>query len=56
VHYPVISEIVKQTALECGITYNEHETFREAVASHYRMLKKLAEPPHRAAHSVAAAA
>jgi linoleoyl-CoA desaturase len=38
VHYPAISEIVKATAEEYGIAYNEHRTFREAVRSHYRTL------------------
>lgn len=40
VHYPAISPIVEQTAKEFGIPYNCHDTFTEAVASHYRTLKK----------------
>jgi linoleoyl-CoA desaturase len=38
VHYPAISGIVKATAEEHGVAYNEHATFRGAVASHYRTL------------------
>ncbi len=44
IHYPAISPIVEQTAKEFGIPYNCHETFREAVASHYRTLKKFGDP------------
>lgn len=44
IHYPQISPIVEKTAKEFGIPYNCHETFREAVASHYRTLKKFGDP------------
>jgi linoleoyl-CoA desaturase len=44
IHYPEISKIVEQTANEFDIPYNHHETFREAVASHYRTLKKFGDP------------
>jgi len=44
IHYPAISPIVEQTAKELGIPYNVHETFSEAVASHYRTLKKHGDP------------
>lgn len=44
VHYPAISRIVEQTAEEYGIPYNQHETFFEAIASHYRTLKKFGDP------------
>ncbi len=44
VHYPDISHIVEQTANEFGIPYNQHDTFFEAVASHYRTLKKFGDP------------
>ncbi|MFN1834586.1 fatty acid desaturase family protein [Balneola sp. MJW-20] len=43
IHYPQISPIVEQTAKEFGIPYNCHETFSEAVASHYRTLKKFGD-------------
>jgi len=44
VHYPAISHIVEETAKEFDIPYNHHETFFEAVASHYRTLKKFGDP------------
>ncbi|MAL17652.1 MAG: acyl-CoA desaturase [Balneola sp.] len=44
IHYPEISLIVEKTAKEFGIPYNHHETFREAVASHYRTLKNFGDP------------
>ena len=40
IHYPEISLIVEKTAKEFKIPYNHHDTFRQAVASHYRTLKK----------------
>lgn len=40
IHYPKISPIVEQTAKEYGIPYNLHDTFYEAVRSHYRTLKR----------------
>jgi linoleoyl-CoA desaturase len=45
VHYPKISEIVKQTALEYGLPYNEYRTTREAIVSHFRMLRELGRQP-----------
>ena len=41
VHYPKIAPIVKQTAEEYGIPYLSNNTFRDAFASHVRLLKKL---------------
>jgi linoleoyl-CoA desaturase len=41
VHYHKISDIVKKTAREYGIPYNEHKTFLSALIEHGRMLKKL---------------
>ncbi|TNE72679.1 acyl-CoA desaturase [bacterium] len=40
IHYPQISFIVEQTAKDYGIPYNLHDTFSEAVRSHYRTLKR----------------
>jgi linoleoyl-CoA desaturase len=40
IHYPAISEIVKQTAIEQGVPYIENRTFWSALASHYQMLKR----------------
>lgn len=39
VHYPVISKIVKITALEFNVPYLENETFSKAISSHIRILK-----------------
>jgi len=44
VHYPALSPIVEITAKEFNIPYNLHNTFSEAVASHYRTLKKFGDP------------
>ena len=44
VHYRHISDIVKTTAQEYGIIYNEKKTYFEAVISHYKMLKLLGRP------------
>lgn len=41
VHYREISKIVRSTAKEYGITYNEYPSFFSAVFSHFRMLNQL---------------
>lgn len=41
VHYPVISEIVKEKALEYGIPYNDYPSFFDALKSHFNLLKQL---------------
>ncbi len=40
VHYPAISQIVKQTASEYNVPYNESTTFMDALKSHFRSLKQ----------------
>jgi linoleoyl-CoA desaturase len=45
VHYPQIAEIVKKTAAEFKIPYNEYKSFRAAVISHIRKLKSLGQSP-----------
>ncbi len=45
VHYGNIAKIVKQTALECNLPYNEFTTMRGAVAAHFRHLRELGEKP-----------
>ncbi len=45
VHYGNIAKIVKQTALECDLPYNEFKTMRGAVAAHFRHLRELGEKP-----------
>jgi len=41
VHYKAISSIVKKTAKEFGLRYNENRTFFSAIGSHIRMLRAL---------------
>jgi linoleoyl-CoA desaturase len=43
VHYPAISPIVEEVAREYGVPYNAQPTLRAAIASHYRMLKRLGQ-------------
>jgi linoleoyl-CoA desaturase len=44
IHYPEISEIVKETAEEFGLPYNENESFGSALKSHYNFLKEAGRP------------
>ncbi|MCC6725149.1 MAG: acyl-CoA desaturase, partial [Saprospiraceae bacterium] len=44
-HYPKISKIVKETALEFGLPYNEYRTTRAAIVSHFKALKELGKQP-----------
>jgi linoleoyl-CoA desaturase len=44
IHYPAISDIVKETALEHGLPYHENETFFSAIKSHANFLKKMGRP------------
>ncbi|MBS1772104.1 MAG: acyl-CoA desaturase [Bacteroidetes bacterium] len=41
VHYKNIAVLVKQTAKEYGLQYQEQKTFVHALVNHYKMLKKL---------------
>lgn len=41
VHYKDIAPIVKSTAQEYGIPYNEYRTFWQALGSHIKMLKQI---------------
>ena len=43
-HYPALSRIVEEVAAEHGLRYRANLTFGDAVASHYRMLRKLGQP------------
>ncbi|NNE04031.1 MAG: acyl-CoA desaturase [Eudoraea sp.] len=45
VHYTKISQIVKKTALEFNLPYNEYKTTRKAIISHFRHLKELGKKP-----------
>jgi linoleoyl-CoA desaturase len=41
IHYRDIAPIVKETAKEFGVPYLEHQTFRSALISHFKVLKNL---------------
>ena len=43
IHYPAISDIVKQVAEKHGVPYYENTTFIGAVQSHWKMLGKLSD-------------
>jgi linoleoyl-CoA desaturase len=45
VHYPKISEIVKQTAQEFHLPYFEYDTFGQALVSHWKQLRALGQQP-----------
>jgi linoleoyl-CoA desaturase len=45
IHYTKIAKIVKQTAREFNLPYNEYETTRKAILSHFRHLKELGKKP-----------
>ncbi|MGV3556948.1 fatty acid desaturase family protein [Larkinella arboricola] len=44
IHYPALTEIVKQTAHDFNLPYLENPSFVSALHSHYRLLKKLGRP------------
>ena len=44
VHYPALTEILRETCEDFGIEYKEHKTFWQAIKTHYRMLKHLSKP------------
>ncbi len=45
VHYGKIAKIVKETALEFNLPYNEYKTTRKALAAHFRHLKLMGQKP-----------
>lgn len=45
VHYPALAPIVRETAHEFGLPYNEMPSFGAALKSHIAMLKKFGIPP-----------
>jgi len=45
VHYPQISEIVRNTCNKFEVPYHEYRTMSEAVASHFRMMRDLGKKP-----------
>ncbi|WP_340203012.1 fatty acid desaturase family protein [Ascidiimonas sp. W6] len=46
VHYTKISKIVKETAKEFNLPYNEYKTTRKAIISHFNHLKELGKRPN----------
>jgi linoleoyl-CoA desaturase len=44
-YYPEISAIVQQTAAEYGLPYNLHDTYVDAVKSHFRFVRSLGVEP-----------
>lgn len=45
IHYTKIAKIVKETAAECNLPYNEYKTTREAVIAHFTHLKEMGMKP-----------
>jgi len=45
VHHPEVSEIVRETAREFDITYQEHESFAGALKSHVRYMIRIGKLP-----------
>ncbi|NQX84892.1 MAG: acyl-CoA desaturase [Flavobacteriaceae bacterium] len=45
IHYRKIAKIVKETAKEFSLPYNEYNSIWKAIAEHYRQLKVLGEKP-----------
>ncbi len=45
IHYTKISQIVKNTAKEFNLPYNEYKTTRKAIIAHFRYLKEMGVKP-----------
>ena len=45
VHYKELAKIVKKTAKEFNLPYNEYKTTRKAIALHFQQLKELGKKP-----------
>ena len=45
IHYPALSEIVRETAREFGLPYLENNSFGTALYSHYSMLRRQGQKP-----------
>ena len=45
IHYKKLSEIVRKTASEFQLPYNEYKTTRDAIKSHFLFLKSMAKKP-----------
>jgi len=44
VNYPAVSRLVEETCREFGVRYMTYETFRAAIASHFRWLRRMGMP------------
>lgn len=44
VHFPALSKEVEATCKEFGVRYNDHGSFWQGVASHYRWLREMGRP------------
>ena len=45
IHYPALAPIVDEVAAKYGLVRRVNVTFRDAVGSHFRYLRKLGEAP-----------
>jgi linoleoyl-CoA desaturase len=45
IHYGKIAKIVKETAMEYDLPYNEYKTFTKAITEHFNQLKTLGAKP-----------
>lgn len=45
IHYSKLSKIVKETAKECNLPYNEYKTTRAAIIAHFKHLKEMGTKP-----------
>jgi linoleoyl-CoA desaturase len=43
VHYPALAPLVEQTCAEFGLRYSTHDTYRSALMSHYRWLRRMGD-------------
>ena len=48
IHYQKIAKIVKETAIEFDLPYNEYNTMWKAITEHYKQLKELGKNPQLA--------
>jgi linoleoyl-CoA desaturase len=44
VHYPALAGVVETTSREFGVRYKARQTFRAAVAAHFRWLRQMGQP------------
>ncbi|MGK0307964.1 MAG: linoleoyl-CoA desaturase [Urechidicola sp.] len=45
IHYKKLAKIVKETAQEFSLPYNEYKTMRKAIIEHYKQLRELGKKP-----------